>query len=106
MIDLNRDIHSLSNFNGAIAPSFSSPVEGIGPPGRAHHQRQSRTGGARLRLLSKSFMSNQPRRTDQTLRASIADMKAGRVIPAETMLAELAKSWPRSQAGDLSCRCH
>jgi PHD/YefM family antitoxin component YafN of YafNO toxin-antitoxin module len=88
MIDLSRDINSLSNFK-RNTPEFLRQLKESGHPvvltvnGKAELVVQDSASYQKLIELAE-----RAERMD-ALQASIADMRAGRVIPAETMLAEM-----------------
>ena len=88
MIDLNRDIHSLSNFK-RNTPEFLRQLKESGHPvvltinGKAELVVQD--SASYQKLMEQADRAQRM----EALQASIADMKAGRVIPAETMLAEM-----------------
>jgi PHD/YefM family antitoxin component YafN of YafNO toxin-antitoxin module len=88
MIDLNRDIHSLSNFK-RNTPEFLRQLKESGHPvvltinGKAELVVQDSASYQKLIELAERAERME------ALQASIEDMRAGRVIPAETMLAEM-----------------
>jgi len=88
VIDLNRDIHSLSNFK-RNTPEFLRQLKESGHPvvltinGKAELVVQD--SASYQKLMEQADRAQRM----EALQASIADMKAGRVIPAETMLAEM-----------------
>jgi len=88
MLDLNRDIQSLSSFK-RNTPEFLRQMKESGHPivltinGKAELVVQDPASYQKLVELAE-----RTERMD-ALQASIADMRAGRVIPAETMLAEM-----------------
>ena len=96
MLDLNRDIHSLSNFK-RNTPEFVRQLKESGHPvvltinGKAELVVQDSVSYQKLIELAE--------RTErmEALQASIDDMRAGRVIPAETMLAEMRQILAETQ---------
>ncbi|WP_406694451.1 type II toxin-antitoxin system Phd/YefM family antitoxin [Singulisphaera sp. Ch08] len=88
MLDLNRDIDSLSNFK-RNTPEFLRQLKESGHPvvltinGKAELVVQDSASYQRLLELEEKAERME------ALQASLADMKAGRVIPAESMLAEM-----------------
>ena len=88
MLDINRDIDSLSNFK-RNTPEFLRQLRETGQPvvltinGKAELVVQDPASYQRLIELAE-----RAERLD-ALRASIEDMRAGRVTPAEEMLAEM-----------------
>jgi PHD/YefM family antitoxin component YafN of YafNO toxin-antitoxin module len=88
MLDLNRDIDSLSNFK-RNTPEFLRQLKESGHPvvltinGKAELVVQDSASYQKLIELAE-----RAERMD-ALQASIDDMRAGRVIPAENMLAEM-----------------
>lgn len=96
MLDLNRDIHSLSNFK-RNTPEFLRQLKESGHPvvltinGKAELVVQDSVSYQKLLELAE-----RTERMD-ALRASIDDMRAGRVIPAETMLAEMRQILAETQ---------
>ena len=88
MIDLNRDINSLSNFK-RNTPEFLRRLKESGRPvvltinGKAELVVQDSASYQRLIELAERAERME------ALRASIDDMRAGRVVPAEIMLAEM-----------------
>ena len=96
MLDLNRDIHSLSNFK-RNTPEFLRQLKESGHPvvltinGKAELVVQDSVSYQKLIELAE--------RTErmEALQASIDDMRAGRVIPAETMLAEMRQILAETQ---------
>ena len=96
MLDLNRDIHSLSNFK-RNTPEFLRQLKESGHPvvltinGKAELVVQDSVSYQKLIELAE--------RTErmEALQASIDDMRAGRVIPAVTMLAEMRQILAETQ---------
>jgi prevent-host-death family protein len=90
MIDLHDDINSLSSFK-RNTPEFLRQLKATGRPvvltvnGKAELVVQDATSYQKLLDLAE-----RAERMD-ALRASIADMQAGRVEPAEEMLAEMRR---------------
>lgn len=88
MLDLNRDIDSLSNFK-RNTPEFLRQLKESGHPvvltinGKAELVVQDSASYQRLIDLAEKAERME------ALQASLADMKAGRVTPAESMLAEM-----------------
>jgi PHD/YefM family antitoxin component YafN of YafNO toxin-antitoxin module len=88
MLDLNRDIDSLSNFK-RNTPEFLRQLKESGHPvvltinGKAELVVQDTASYQRLLVLAE-----RTERMD-ALRESIDDMRAGRVSPAADMLAEM-----------------
>jgi PHD/YefM family antitoxin component YafN of YafNO toxin-antitoxin module len=88
MIDLNRDIHSLSNFK-RNTPEFLRQLKETGQPvvltinGKAELVVQD--SASYQKLLERAERAERV----ETLRDSLEDMRAGRVNSAETMLAEM-----------------
>jgi PHD/YefM family antitoxin component YafN of YafNO toxin-antitoxin module len=88
MLDIRSDIDSLSNFK-RNSPEFLRRLKETGHPlvltinGRAELVVQDAASYQRLIELSE-----RAERMD-ALRASLDDMRAGRVIPAEDVLAEM-----------------
>lgn len=88
MLDINRDINSLSNFK-RNTPDFIRQLKESGHPvvltinGKAELVVQDSASYQRLIELAE-----RAERMD-ALRESIEDMRAGRVTPAEDMLAEM-----------------
>jgi PHD/YefM family antitoxin component YafN of YafNO toxin-antitoxin module len=88
VLDLNRDINSLSNFK-RNTPEFLRRLKESGHPvvltinGKAELVVQDSASYQKLVELAE-----RAERMD-ALQASIEDMRAGRVIPAESMLAEM-----------------
>ena len=88
MLDLNRDINSLSNFK-RNTPEFLRQLKETGQPvvltinGKAELVVQDSASYQRLIELA-----DRAERME-ALRASIDDMRAGKVIPADDVLAEM-----------------
>src|SRR5947209_15668973 len=88
MLDLNRDIHSLSNFK-RNTPDFIRQLKETGHPvvltinGKAELVVQDTASYQKLIELA-----DRAERME-SLKASIDDMKAGKVIPADDVLAEM-----------------
>ncbi len=88
MLDINNDIDSLSNFK-RNTPEFLRQLKETGHPvvltinGKAELVVQDTASYQKLMELAE-----RAERMD-ALKASIEDMKAGKVIPAEDVLAEL-----------------
>jgi PHD/YefM family antitoxin component YafN of YafNO toxin-antitoxin module len=88
MLDLNRDINSLSNFK-RNTPEFLRQLKETGHPvvltinGKAELIVQDAASYQKLIDLAE-----RAERMD-ALQASLDDMKAGRVIPADDVLAEM-----------------
>ena len=88
MLDLNNDIDSLSNFK-RNTPEFLRQLKETGHPvvltinGKAELVVQDTASYQRLVELAE-----RTRRMD-ALKDSLADMRAGRVVPAEAMLDEM-----------------
>jgi len=88
MLDINRDIHSLSNFK-RNTPDFLRQLKETGHPvvltinGKAELVVQDSASYQRLLALAE-----RAERMD-ALRESLEDMRAGRVSPAGDMLAEM-----------------
>ena len=97
MINLNRDINSLSNFK-RNTPEFLRQLKESGQPvvltvnGKAELIVQD--SGSYQKLIERA---DRAERMD-SLRTSIEDMKAGRVIPAESMLSEIRRILDEKQA--------
>jgi PHD/YefM family antitoxin component YafN of YafNO toxin-antitoxin module len=88
MIDLNRDINSLSNFK-RNTPEFLRQLKESG-----HPVVLTVNGKAELIVQDTASYQKLVERAERAeemelLRQSVADMRAGRVIPAESMLAEM-----------------
>lgn len=88
MLNINRDINSLSNFK-RNTPEFLRQLKETGHPvvltinGKAELVVQDAASYQKLIELAE-----RAERLD-ALRASIADMRAGRVSPVEDMFAEM-----------------
>ncbi len=88
MLDLNRDINSLSNFK-RNTPEFLRQLKETGHPvvltinGKAELVVQDSASYQKLIELA-----DRAERME-ALRASIDEMRAGKVIPAEDVLAEM-----------------
>jgi len=88
MLNINRDINSLSNFKRNTA-EFIAELKKTGHPlvltinGKAEVVVQDTASYQRLIELAERAERME------ALQASIEDMRAGRVVPAETMLAEM-----------------
>ena len=88
MLDINSDIHSLSNFK-RNTPQFLRQLKETGHPvvltinGKAELVVQDTASYQKLIELAE-----RAERMD-ALKASVEDMKAGKVIPADDVLAEM-----------------
>jgi PHD/YefM family antitoxin component YafN of YafNO toxin-antitoxin module len=88
MLDLNRDINSLSNFK-RNTPEFLRQLKKTGQPvvltinGKAELVVQDSASYQKLLELAE-----RAERVD-ALKASLEDMKAGKVVPAADVLAEM-----------------
>jgi PHD/YefM family antitoxin component YafN of YafNO toxin-antitoxin module len=88
MLDINSDIHSLSNFK-RNTPEFIKQLKQTGHPvvltinGKAELVVQDTASYQKLIELA-----DRAKQMDD-LRASIEDMRKGKVSPAEDMLAEM-----------------
>lgn len=97
MLDINRDINSLSNFKRNTS-EFLAQLKETGHPvvltinGKAELIVQDTASYQRL-----IEMAEKAERME-ILRASIEDMKAGRVIPAQDVLAEMRQILAEKQA--------
>jgi PHD/YefM family antitoxin component YafN of YafNO toxin-antitoxin module len=97
MLDINSDINSLSNFK-RNTPEFLRQLKETGHPvvltinGKAELVVQDTASYQKLIELAE-----RAERMD-ALKASIEDMKAGKVIPAEEVLAEMRHILDRKQA--------
>ena len=88
MLDINRDIHSLSNFKRNTT-EFLRQLKETGHPvvltinGKAELVVQDTASYQKLIELAE--------RTErrEALRESVEDMRAGRVVPVDEMLAEM-----------------
>jgi len=88
MLDLDRDIQSLSNFK-RNTPEFLRQLKETG-----HPVVLTINGKAELVVQDAASYQKLTERAERTerweaLRESIADMRAGRVTPVEDMLAEM-----------------
>ena len=96
MLDINRDIDSLSNFK-RNTPEFVRQLKESGHPvvltinGKAELVVQD---SASYQKLIEMAERNERM---EALQASLADMRAGRVVPAETMLAEMRQILAETQ---------
>ncbi len=90
MIDLNRDINSLSNFK-RNTPEFLRQLKESGQPvvltvnGKAELVVQD--SGSYQKLIERADRFERM----EALKDSIEDLKSGRIIPAESMLAEIRR---------------
>jgi len=97
MVDLNRDINSLSNFK-RNTPEFLRQLKETGQPvvltinGKAELVVQDSASYQRLIELA-----DRAERME-ALQASIDDMRAGKVIPADDVLAEMRHILAEKQA--------
>jgi PHD/YefM family antitoxin component YafN of YafNO toxin-antitoxin module len=97
MLDLNRDINSLSNFK-RNTPEFLRQLKETGQPvvltinGKAELVVQDSASYQRLIELA-----DRAERME-ALQASIDDMRAGKVIPADDVLAEMRHILAEKQA--------
>ena len=88
MLNVNRDINSLSNFK-RNTPEFLRQLKKTGHPvvltinGKAELIVQDTASYQKLVELAERAQRME------ALRESVADMRAGRVVPAEEMLAEM-----------------
>lgn len=88
MLDLSRDIHSLSNFKRNTS-EFLAQLKESGHPlvltinGKAELVVQDTASYQKLMELAERAERLE------ALRESVKDMRAGRVVPAEEMLAEM-----------------
>src|SRR5271166_1154110 len=88
MLDLNRDINSLSNFK-RNTPEFLRQLKETGHPvvltinGKAELVVQDSASYQKLIELAERAERME------ALQASIDDMRAGKVVPVEDMLAEM-----------------
>ena len=88
MLNLNRDIHSLSNFK-RNTPEFLRQLKETGHPvvltvnGKAELVVQDSASYQKLIELAERAERME------TLRASVREMRAGKTIPAEDVLAEM-----------------
>src|SRR3954464_11038046 len=96
MLDINRDINSLSNFKRKT-PEFLRQLKETGHPvvltinGKAELVVQDTASYQKLLALAE-----RTERMD-ALKASLEDMRAGRVSPADDMLAEMRKILDQKQ---------
>jgi prevent-host-death family protein len=96
MLDINRDIHSLSHFK-RNTPELLRQLKETGQPvvltinGKAELVVQDSASYQKLIELAA-----QAERMD-ALQASIADMRAGKVVPVEEMLAEMRQILTENQ---------
>ena len=96
MLDINTGIHSLSNFK-RNTPDFLRQLKKPGHPvvltvnGKAEVVVQDTASYQKLVELAE-----RAERMD-VLKASLDDMKAGRVIPADDVLAEMRRIVSRKQ---------
>lgn len=90
MLDLNRDIHSLSHFK-RNTPEFLRQLKETGEPavltinGRAELVVQD--SASYQRLIERAERAERM----EAVRASVEEMRAGESIPAEDVLAELRR---------------
>jgi PHD/YefM family antitoxin component YafN of YafNO toxin-antitoxin module len=97
MLDVNNDINSLSNFK-RNTPEFLRQLKETGHPvvltinGKAELVVQDTASYQKLIELAE-----RAERMD-ALKASIDDMKAGRLIPADDVLAEMRQILDEKQA--------
>src|SRR5947209_3310857 len=88
MLDVDRDINSLSNFKRNTS-DFLAQLKATGRPvvltinGKAELVVQDTASYQKLMKLAEKAERLE------ALQASLEDMRAGRVIPAEAMLAEM-----------------
>lgn len=100
MLDLNRDIHSLSNFK-RNTPEFIRQLKETGHPvvltvnGKAEVIVQD--AASYQKLLERAERAERAEE-QEALRASVADMRAGKVVPVEEMLAEMRQILAESKA--------
>ena len=96
MLDVNSDINSLSNFK-RNTPEFLRQLKETGHPvvltinGKAELVVQDTASYQKLMELAE-----RAERMD-ALKASLDDMKAGRVIPADDVLAEMRQILGKKQ---------
>jgi PHD/YefM family antitoxin component YafN of YafNO toxin-antitoxin module len=88
MLDINRDINSLSNFK-RNTPEFLRQLKESG-----HPLVLTINGKAELVVQDTASYQKLIERAERTermeaLRQSVADMRAGRVVPVDEMLAEM-----------------
>ena len=97
MFNLNRDINSLSNFKRNTS-EFLRQLKESGHPvvlavnGKAEFVVQDTV--SYQRLIERADRADRM----EALQASVDDMRAGRVIPAETMLEEMRQILAEKQA--------
>jgi len=97
MLDLNRDINSLSNFK-RNTPEFLRQLKETGHPvvltinGKAELVVQDSASYQKLIELA-----DRAERME-ALRASIDDMRAGKVVPADNVLAEMRQILAEKQS--------
>ena len=97
MLDLNRDINSLSNFK-RNTPEFLRQLKETGHPvvltinGKAELVVQDSASYQKLIELA-----DRAERME-ALRASIDDMRAGKVVPADDVLAEMRQILAEKQS--------
>jgi prevent-host-death family protein len=97
MLDVNRDIHSLSNFKRNTS-EFLAQLKETGHPlvltinGKAELVVQDTASYQKLMELAERAERME------ALRESVADMRAGRTVPAEEMLAEMRRILAETQA--------
>lgn len=97
MLDVNRDINSLSNFKRNTS-EFLAQLKETGHPviltinGKAELVVQDTASYQRLIELAEKAERME------ILRASIEEMKAGKSIPAEDVLAEMRQTLAEKQA--------
>jgi PHD/YefM family antitoxin component YafN of YafNO toxin-antitoxin module len=96
-MDINRDIHSLSNFK-RNTPEFLRQLRETGHPviltinGKAELVVQD--SGSYQKLLE---LAERAERFD-ALQASVEDMRAGKLVPAEQVMAEMKQMLAEKQA--------
>jgi PHD/YefM family antitoxin component YafN of YafNO toxin-antitoxin module len=97
MLDINRDINSLSNFK-RNTPEFLRQLKETGHPvvltinGKAELVVQDTASYQKLIELAERA------ERIEAVRASVEDMRAGRVVPAEAMLAEMREILSEQQS--------
>jgi PHD/YefM family antitoxin component YafN of YafNO toxin-antitoxin module len=97
MLDINRDIDSLSNFK-RNTPEFVRQLKESGHPvvltinGKAELVVQDSASYQKLIELAERSERME------ALQASLEDMRAARVVPAETMLAEMRQILAETQS--------
>src|SRR4051812_35550196 len=105
MLDMNRDINSLSNFK-RNTPDFLRQLKETGHPvvltinGKAELVVQDTASYQKLIELAE-----RAERMD-ALRASLEDMRPGRLARPRTCWPKCGKSSSRSKSGELPRRCH